>query len=339
MRILYIGNKLATRGKSPTTIDTLGPKFEKMGYEVYYASSYVNKLLRFIHMIFATIKNNKEVDFVCIDTYSNQAFYFTYIIAKICKFLDVDYIPFLHGGRLPDRLRDSPKMCKYIFENSYDNISPSSYLFEAFRSHGFPSRLIPNSIPLTDYTFKERSDLSCKLLYVRHLAKIYNPQMAVRVVALLKQKYHDVHLNIVGEDKDGSLQDCISLAESLNVTNNITFSGRLSKKEWHQLSENFDIFINTTNFDNMPVSVIEGMALGMPIVSTNVGGLSYLIDDQKDGFLVNENDDKQMANVIDAILNTPEKAIKCSKKARLKAEQFDWEEVKKQWVSLFENSN
>ncbi|WP_068472683.1 glycosyltransferase family 4 protein [Saccharicrinis aurantiacus] len=333
--ILYIGNKLAVSGKSPTTIDTLGKKFEEMGFKMCYSSSYLNKGVRLIHMIYSTIKLRNKVDFVCIDTYSNQAFYFTYIVAKLCRFFNIKYIPFLHGGRLPDRLNDSPKMCKYIFENSYNNISPSSYLFEAFRSHGFPSLLIPNSIPLKEYSYKQRSELSCRLLYVRHLASIYNPQMAVRLVSLLKENHPDVHLNIVGEDKDGSLQDCILLAESLSVTNNITFSGRLSKKDWHKLSQDYDIFINTTNFDNMPVSVIEGMALGMPIVSTNVGGLSYLIDDGKDGFLVNENDDKQMANIINGILSNPQKAIDCSKKARLKVEQFDWEEVKKQWFNVF----
>jgi len=78
---------------------------------------------------------------------------------------------------------------------------------------------------------------------------------------------------MVGPDKDSSLGEAKDLAKQLGVAESVTFTGVLPKAQWHQLSEKFDIFINTTNIDNMPVSIIEAMALGLPIVSTNAGGL------------------------------------------------------------------
>ena len=66
----------------------------------------------------------------------------------------------------------------------------------------------------------------------------------------------------------------------------MNFTGKLSKQEWRDLSKDYNVFINTTNFDNTPVSVIEAMALGIPVVSTNVGGLPFLITDKVDGVLV-----------------------------------------------------
>ena len=60
----------------------------------------------------------------------------------------------------------------------------------------------------------------------------------------------------------------------------------MKKSSWINLSKDCDIFINTTNYDNMPISVIEAMALGLPIVSTNAGGLKYFHDDGEDALLV-----------------------------------------------------
>ncbi|WP_373943529.1 glycosyltransferase [Polaribacter sejongensis] len=108
--------------------------------------------------------------------------------------------------------------------------------------------------------------------------------------------------------------------------------GVLLKENWHKKSEEFDIFINTTNFDNTPVSVMEAMALGLPLVSTNVGGIPFLIDDKIDGLLVSKANAEEMTNAIIAILNNtyPNLAIK----AREKVTNFSWENNKEKWFQI-----
>ena len=100
------------------------------------------------------------------------------------------------------------------------------------------------------------------------------------------------------------------------------------------MAAGYDIFLNTTNFDNMPVSVIEAMALGLPLVSTNVGGMPFLIEDGVDGILVPPGDTKAMAGAIKDLLADPEKARKMAARARKKAEGFDWKVVAGQWKEL-----
>jgi len=114
------------------------------------------------------------------------------------------------------------------------------------------------------------------------------------VTAILIKEFSNTTLCMVGPDKDETLNKAKKLATTLNIRNSITFTGVLKKEDWHKLSNNYDIFINTTNVDNMPVSIIEAMALGFPIVSTNVGGLPYLIDNKIDGLLVTPNNEKAM---------------------------------------------
>ena len=77
---------------------------------------------------------------------------------------------------------------------------------------------------------------------------------------------------------------CKALVKESGMQENVLFKGKMSKKEWIEISKNYHIFLNTTNVDNLPVSVIEAMALGMIIVSTNAGGVPFLIDDKKMDF-------------------------------------------------------
>ncbi len=338
MEILYIGNKLAVHGKSPTTIDTLGTKFEEMGMQVHYASSKINKLKRLLDMAVSTVKLRRKVNYVCIDTYSKQSFYFTLVVAFVCRVFKIKYYTFLHGGKLPERLQQSPFLCDLIFKHSVLNIAPSGYLKHFFDQKGYKNNIIiPNSVEIEDYAFKKRTQIKPNILYVRHFAAIYNPQMAVNMFAKVKQKYPEATLNFVGEDKDGSLEECKELAKDLGVIDSIIFSGRLPRHEWHQLSQNYDIFINTTNIDNTPVSLIEAMALGLPIVTTNVGGIPYLVEDHKNALLVNAGDEDAMASKVIELLEQDSLVERLSVNGRQLSESFSWEKIMLKWQQIFKN--
>ena len=75
------------------------------------------------------------------------------------------------------------------------------------------------------------------------------------------------------------------------------------------------------------------MALGMIVISTNVGGLPKLIEDSVNGFLVDPNDANQILNLINTIISRKE--LNVSLNARKKAKTFDWTEVKEDWKRCF----
>ena len=144
-----------------------------------------------------------------------------------------------------------------------------------------------------------------KLLWVRSFHKIYNPMMAIHVLKKVLEKYENAYLCMVGPKKDETMSDCKELVNELGITDKVNFTGKLEKNQWVELSKKFNIFINTTNYDNLPVSVLEVMALGIPIVSTNAGGLKYLLNHYFDSLLVNKNDIEGMSsNVIKIFENS-----------------------------------
>lgn len=313
---------------------TLTKLLQSEGYSVICSSDKTNKIGRLFAMCYMIIKNRNLANMVLIDTFSTSNFYYALITSQLARLFSLKYIPILHGGNLPNRLKHSEYFSALIFKNAYQNVSPSIYLAEEFKKYNYEAVYISNTIPIAEYPFKLRAKLEPKLLWVRAFDKIYNPAMAIKVLALLKLTHKKASLCMVGPDKDGSLNEAKDLAKQLGVADSVIFTGVLPKEEWHQMSENYDIFINTTNIDNMPVSIIEAMALGLPIVSTNAGGLPYLVENNVDGLLIPINDENKMAEVIVSLLNNPEEAVELSINAREKAEKFDWSAVKVKWNKL-----
>ena len=275
----------------------------------------------------------RKVDAVLIDTYSTTNFWYAFATSQLCRVLSIKYIPILHGGNLPFRLHQNPRICKMIFKNSYHNVSPSVFLKEEFNTLGYENVIhIPNAIELQNYPFLERKKALPNLLWVRSFAKIYNPIMAIEVFFKLKKKYPQATLCMVGPEKDGSLVEAKQKAKDLDL--DIHFTGKLSKLDWIELSKAYDIFINTTHFDNMPVSIIEAISLGLAVVSTNVGGISSLLVDQKEALLVPDNDVDKMVFAIKSLLENPFLFNRLVLSSRQKAELYEWEKVKSSWMNV-----
>ncbi len=332
--ILYIGNNIRSKTNNVTYMVTLNTLLKKEGFELLMTSSKNNQLLRIIDMLLSIMKHRKNISYILIDTYSTRNFYYALACSQLARFLHLKYIPILHGGNLPSRLKDSSKLCDLIFKYSYKNVAPSNYLKDAFENKGYETMFIPNVLAINSYKFKKREKFTPKLLYVRAFDKIYNPQMAIYVLSELLKNYPSAKLCMIGPDKDGSLQDCIALVKVLGIDTSVEFTGMLSKSEWHKKSEEFDIFINTSNFDNTPVSVMEAMALGLVVVSTNVGGMPYLISNGYDGVLVTSNNIERMTFAIDNIIINTKSTQQLILNARKKVESFDWSNVKQSWIDI-----
>jgi len=332
--LLYIGNKLSHHGLTPGVIETIGPLLEKEGYEVYYAGTQRNQLQRMVEMLWKTLTIGRKVNYILIDTYSTSAFWYAYMTGQLASLSGTKYIPILHGGDLPKRLVRSKRACGKLFKNSYSNVAVSGYLQHEFKKRGYKTIVIPNSIDINKYSFRLRDHPKPRLLWVRSFHRQYNPNMAADALVELLKIFPDAELCMVGPDKDSSRVEFENYVREKGIENHIRISGKLEKEAWIRLSENFSFFINTTNVDNTPVSVIEAMALGMCVISTNPGGLPYLLDDGIDSFMVKPGDSKAMADQINNLINNPQLARSISQKARQKAQSFDWEQVRQKWIEL-----
>jgi len=329
--LLYIGNRLSRHGSTATAIEILGPLLEREGFPVHYASSKKNKLLRFADMLAAVWRFGRSSDYVLIDTYSTQNFWYAVFVARLCRILGLRYIPILHGGNLPRRLASDKSACKKLFGGAYLNVAPSPYLGKAFTEAGFSVMCIPNPFDAGKFPFRPRASFSPKLLWVRSLAPIYNPMMALEALKILSVKHPDAKLCMVGPDR-GLQPELDDFARRNGL--NVRFAGKLSQAQWAALSREYDIFLNTSTTDNSPFSLIEAASLGLAIVSTDVGGIPYFFENGKQAALVPSGDSRCMADVVSGLVSDSGKTTAMVAAARGTALRSDWPEVRAKWLEI-----
>ena len=333
--ILFISTFSRSHQDIPYINDELIQHLETHGWSTVRASSKTNKLLFLLDVVWTIISKRNRYHLAEVDVFSGPAFIWAEVAVQLLRWLKKPVILVLHGGNLPLFSKRHPGRVKRLLSLASRVVTPSAYLFEHLHHIRPDITILPNPIQLENYTFHPRLTPSPRLLWLRAFHEIYNPSLAPRVLHELVARNPGIELTMVGPDKgDGSLQRMLAVADSLQVRDKLKLTGQVPRADVPQWLAGSDIFINTTNIDNTPVSIIEAMAAGMCIVSTNVGGIPCLLEHGVDSLLVLPDDPPAMANAIQKILNDPPLAQTLSTNARRKAEGFSWQVIYPMWETL-----
>jgi len=335
MNLLLIGNHFAGEDHNQNIWQDLAFQLIESNFGVFVTSRKKKKILRLLDMLYTIWNRRSHYQIAQVDVFSGSAFKWAFLSAWLAKKLHKPVILTLHGGNLPGYASRHPGRVKWLLEKADAVTAPSGYLQEAMQPYRQDITLIPNALDISRYPFIERTKIQPNLVWLRAFHRIYNPELAIRVVHALQDEFPDVHLIMVGPDKgDGSLQDCQALSTELGVADRIEFIGKVAKPDVPACLNKGDIFINTTNYDNTPISVMEAMACGLCVVSTNVGGVPYLISQPSNGLLVKPDDVQDLAGSIRALLTEPDICSAISRNARSTVERFDWSRVMPLWMDL-----
>ena len=331
--LVYIGNHLRSSDKNPTYSLRLIDRLEQEGYKVWASSSKNNKFLRFLDMWATLLKRSKQADYVLIDTYSTLNFYYAIIIGWWARRLGLSYIPVMHGGNLPKRLQNNPKTVARYCQGAKLVVCPSTYLAEQFRAAGIENvKVIPNAIDISVYSSSAANRNSARMVWLRAFSPLYNPQMAIKAFAELVKEFPEAELIMAGPGDNATRNSCKRLAEELGV--NVTFYDRIDQEQWRAIGTQAGIFLNTSTADNQPLSVLEAQAMGLAVVSTEVGGMPYMITEGEDGLLVPSNDGQAMAAAIKKILASDALGQRLRNNAIAKAATHDWPIIVAAWKSV-----
>jgi L-malate glycosyltransferase len=334
--ICFVGPMLGVHsGWVPSPAELLAPRLRTMGYNVHLTSSQPHRYIRLLDMLATIVRQHDKIDLVCIQTYSGPSFVNAGAASWLAQRLGLKPILVLHGGALPEFAAQHPVWVKRVFQRAHLLTAPSNYLAAKLQPLGFPIRVIPNAIDLSDYPYRHRSTLQPHLIWMRTFHEIYHPLMAVQVLEQLLQTTPDARLTMAGQDK-GMLHTIKAYVTSHRLEKQVNFIGFLDSDGKKEQFSQHDIYLNTNHVDNTPVSVIEAAAFGLPIVATNVGGIPYLLHHEKDSLLVADGDVQAMAKSVERLLHQPELATHLSKEGRALAERFDWSKVLCEWQSVFQ---
>lgn len=335
-RILFLGPMLGRHANLvPNPAEELSSRLQERGYTCLLSSSVANRYLRFFDMLWAIINNVHKVDGISLQTYSGPSFIVEDALSWLAGKLEIRIVMVLHGGSMPEFMQRFPNWSRRVLARAYHIVTPSGYLADTISQYGFRAVVIQNAINLADYPCRFRMNAQPRLLWMRTFHEIYNPEMAIETLGQLVPDYPNVTLTMAGQEK-GSLKNVKKLVQEKHLEPHVRFAGFLNASDKQREFLQHDIFINTNRVDNMPISLVEASAFGMPIVATSVGGVPYLIRDGENGLLVPNEDASAMAQSVRHLIEEPGLAERLSKNARKFAETHDWSVVLPMWESLFQ---
>jgi len=333
--VLIIGNFLSHANGSRGVCEDLTDRLQETGWQVLSASRQKWRAPRLADMLLTAWRNRGSYSVAQIDVYSGLAFSYAEAVAWVLRRATKPYVLTLHGGNLPGFAERHHRRVRRLLRSAARVTAPSRYLAEQMNEYASDIRVIQNPIDVKSYSFALRRSLRQRLVWLRAFHEIYRPAMAIDVVRDLHETTPDVQLTMVGPDKgDGSYQRTQVAILRAGLEAQCHFVGPVSKSDVPQWLAQGDIFLNTTSIDNTPVTVLEAMACGLCVVSTNVGGMPYLVKHEHDALLVPPDNPSAMAAAVRRLLEEPGLAELISRNGREKAEDHDWSRVLPAWESL-----
>jgi glycosyltransferase involved in cell wall biosynthesis len=270
-------------------------------------------------------------DTVCVQIFGRRAFPLEALAIWLGRAWRRRVVLVLRGGGLPSCLAQRPQPFRWVYGLADAVVCPSVYMQQEMAHHGLPLLLIPNSIDPARYRFRLRDQVRPRLLWVRTFHPFYNPMLALQTYELVRKCYPEATLTMAGMDR-GHSREVQDAAEALALP--VQFLGLIPKKDIPSLMDAHDIYLNTPHIDNMPVTVIEALLCGLPVVSTAVGGIPHLLRQEQTGMLVDDGDVQGFVAAITRLVEDPVLGQRLSEHGRRYAENFAWERTLPLWTEV-----
>lgn len=333
--MLFVGSFLSASGGHRAVCEDLTERLEAAGWVIGRASAAPSRLRRLIEMLHRSFDARHAYDLAHVDVYSGPAFAWAELVARTLRFRKKPFLLTLHGGGLPEYAERSPRRVRRLLQSAWAVTVPSDFMRGAMQAYRADVKVLPNALDLAAYPFRVRSSPAPRLIWLRAFHDVYNPTLLPRVLARLVPEFPDIRALMVGRDKgDGSLSSTRRIADELAVSDRIEIRLGVKKEEVPRWLDRGDIFLNTSHVDNAPVTLIEALACGLCVVSTDVGGVSTLVSHEGDALLVPPDDPAAMADAVARFMKEPGLSERLSRAGRQRAKDFDWSVVLPEWERL-----
>lgn len=304
------------------------------GLAVGTASPHGAVLPRLADSVATLVRRRRAYDVAVVMVFGGRAFLLADLLSTVVRQLvRRRLVLWLHGGSLPALVERRPRRVRRVAERADLVVAPSPYLARAFAGLGPPVEIVPNLLPLPDYPFRERREISPRLLWMRTFHALYRPEMALDVLSALRRDRPEATLTLAGND-EGRLAATRRRAAELGLGEAVRFAGFLDPEAKRRELAAHDVYLHTNAVDNAPVTVVEAAAAGLPVVATAIGGIPDLLRDGDDALLVPDGDASAMAGAVRRLLDDPGLVARLVAGGRRLAARSAPEAVLPRWLEL-----
>ena len=240
-----------------------------------------------------------------------------------------------HGGGAEVFFKRHPVLVNYFLRKTDVNIVLSGFIASVFEKHHIPCRIIPNILELNNENFKERSVIRPCFVSVRTLSPTYNIECIIKAFEIVWKQIPTSELYIVG---DGCSRKELEFMVEQRGIGNIRFCGHVSNSEIYTYLNKADIFISSPVIDNQPMSVLEAFNAGLLVISSNVGGVPYMIENNKTGLLFESNNFIELSEKMIWAIENQERVLTIIKEARTNLLYYSWEKIRQKLIDIYKSS-
>lgn len=266
-----------------------------------------------------------------------SASYYSYLLSVVpiillAKLYGKKVLLNYHSGEAEDHLANWRLTAIPVIRLADIIVVPSGYLVDVFARFGLHARAIHNVVELEVFRYRERKPIRPVFLTSRLHEPLYNVPCVLRAFALVQRRYPEAALVVAG---DGWMRPQLEqLARDLQL-HNTRFVGRVPWGDMPALYDESDIYLTATNIDNMPGSVIECLSCGLPVVTTDAGGVPYIVTHEETALIVPRDDHEAMASQAIRLLEDDSLAVHLGRNGREACVRFAWPAVRDAWVKAY----
>ena len=262
----------------------------------------------------------------------------SYVISTLppliaAKFFSKKVILNYHTGAAEEHLKKWGWFATSTMRRFDKIVVPSQFLVDVFEKFNLKSEAVFNFVDTDTFRFRERKPLQPIFLSNRVFEKHYNVSCILRAFKIIQEESQEARLIVAGAGREES--ELKKLTNDLELQN-VEFIGRVALEDMPKTYDKADVYLNSSVVDNMPLSIIEAHACGLPVVSSNAGGIPYIVKDGETGLLSEINDCKALAENAIRLLKDDELCQKLIYKARQECVKYTWENIQNSWKRLYQ---
>ncbi|MDD3352543.1 glycosyltransferase family 4 protein [Zoogloea sp.] len=239
-----------------------------------------------------------------------------------------------HGGEAESFLREHLASFRRTLARASLLAVPSGFLEDVFSRFGIRSQVVSNVVDLARFHPAAPGRVAePHLVVARNLEAIYGIDTALQAFVHILQRWPGARLSLAGSGpQEKVLRDRV---EALGLGAQVCFTGRLDREAMASLIRSADLMLNPSRVDNMPISILEALASGVPVVSTDVGGIPYLVRHGESALLVPRDDPASMAGAALRILSDPALAGRLRESGLREVKSYSWSVVREHWAHAY----
>jgi len=241
------------------------------------------------------------------------------------------------GGGAEPFLSGSALFVKPTLRRANTLVVPSEFLREVFGRFGMAARVVPNVIDAERFAPAQAGSDPARtgphVLIARNLEAVYDIESGLRAFKQVWDTLPAARLTVAGTGPERDRLEAV--ARELGLEASARFVGRIETERMPAFFREADVMLNSSLADNMPISILESLASGVPVVTTNVGGIPYLVRHEETAQMVSPGDAGAMAAAILRLWSDRELWRRQSRAGLALASEYTWARVGERWAAIY----